>query len=69
MNPDETVTIPQEIGSTLAKERMVNIIAINGQAAKDAQVLLEVLNANPGLDEVFCRLFNIQPILPNQPVR
>ena len=53
--------VPTEIGSTIAKERLIFIIAANEHLVADAKALLEILNVNPELDASFCRLFQIQP--------
>ena len=58
---------PKEIESTVAKERMVKIVHLNSQAAKDAQMILDLLNERPELDMVFCRLFGIRPEGATQP--
>ncbi len=45
--------------STVARERMVLIIANNGKVIEDCKKVLEILNADPSLDASFCRLFGI----------
>lgn len=45
--------------STLAKERMVEIIANNKRIINDCEEMLIILNQRPELDGSFCRLFGI----------
>jgi hypothetical protein len=59
---EETKEVPKEIESTLAKERMVQIIKVAKQNQDDAQMILEALNANPKLDAAVCRICGIKPI-------
>lgn len=45
--------------STVARERMVEIIANNKRVMADCEEMLIILNQRPELDSSFCRLFNI----------
>lgn len=47
--------------TTLARERMIEVIANNKLVVKDCEKILEVLNADPTLDSSFCRIFGISP--------
>lgn len=45
--------------STVARERMVEIIANNTKVIADCNEMLTILNNRPDLDSSFCRLFGI----------
>lgn len=47
--------------STLARERMIEIIANNKKIIEDSEKLLAVINADHTLDASFCRIFGIKP--------
>lgn len=46
--------------STVARERMVEIIANNTQVIADCKEVMQILNNRPELDDSFCRLFGIK---------
>lgn len=46
--------------STVARERMVEIIANNRKVISDCEAVLAILNEKPELDGSFCRLFGIR---------
>lgn len=45
--------------STIARQRMIEIIAHNKIVQSDCREVLEILNARPELDASFCRLFGL----------
>ncbi len=45
--------------STVAREKMIEIIANSKRVLADCEAMLDVLNTKPELDATFCRLFNI----------
>lgn len=49
--------------STLARERMIEIIANNKIVMQDSEKILVLINADPSLDGAFCRLFGIKPMV------
>jgi len=57
----ESVAEQEAPMTTLARERMIEIIANNKLVMKDCTRILELLNADPSLDPSFCRIFGISP--------
>lgn len=45
--------------STVARERMITIIANSKRVMADCEEILVILNSRPDLDAAFCRLFGI----------
>lgn len=45
--------------STVARERMIEIIANNKKVLADCEQVMIILNERPDLDASFCRLFGI----------
>lgn len=46
--------------STVARERMIEIIANNKKVIEDSEKILALINADNSLDDSFCRLFGIR---------
>lgn len=46
--------------STVCKERMELVIANSTILRQDAQTILDLINANPGVDDSFCRVFGVK---------
>lgn len=55
----ETAAEQQPPMSTLARERMIEIVANNKKVIADCEEVLKILNERPDLDASFCRLFGI----------
>lgn len=55
---EQTPPVPQY--STVARERFVEIIANNKKVIADAEKMMDLINADPSLDDSMCRLFGIQ---------